>query len=77
MNSSHHAYVLNQTEGSLGLEEFLVVPDHSTYSKPCTIDTSALLFQHCPAILLALHLVYEVRRYLYSKGMSDFFSSHR
>ncbi|PVD25604.1 hypothetical protein C0Q70_13262 [Pomacea canaliculata] len=48
-----------EEKGALVLKECLVVPDHSTYSKPCTIDTSALLFQHCPAILLALHLVYE------------------
>ena len=49
-----------ELESCLGLGECPVVPDGSTLSKPCSIDTTALLFPHCPSVLLALHLVYEV-----------------
>jgi hypothetical protein len=49
-----------EVEATLGLEAVSAVADRTPYSKPCTVDTAALLFPHCPTILMALHLVYEV-----------------
>ncbi|XP_076442081.1 anaphase-promoting complex subunit 1-like [Babylonia areolata] len=59
LNSAHHGCVVEELEDCLGLEPCPAVLDPSAYSKPCSIDTAALLFPHCPAVLLALHLVYE------------------
>lgn len=60
MGSAHHDLVSDDVEMSLGLEECRAVPDRTNYSKPCAADTTALLFPHCPAILISLHLAYEV-----------------
>ena len=49
-----------ELESCLGLAEAPAVPERSAYSKPCDVDSTALLFPHCPAVLMALHLVYEV-----------------
>ncbi|KAL8567686.1 hypothetical protein ACOMHN_008994 [Nucella lapillus] len=54
--SAHHGHV---EEDCVGLEPCPAVCDRTVYSKPCSIHTAALLFPHCPAVLLALHLVYE------------------
>ncbi|KAK7469621.1 hypothetical protein BaRGS_00036350 [Batillaria attramentaria] len=58
-NSAHHSFVSEDVEVSLALDDCRAVPDRSAYSKPCAADASALLFQHCPAVLLSLHLAYE------------------
>ena len=52
--------MLVELESCLGLAEAPAVPERSAYSKPCDVDSTALLFPHCPAVLMALHLVYEV-----------------
>ena len=47
-------------EPSVGLSYAASVPDATSYSKPCAINTTAPLFVHIPSIMMALHLVYEV-----------------
>ncbi|XP_041352756.1 anaphase-promoting complex subunit 1-like [Gigantopelta aegis] len=59
VNSSHHAFVVENRDHVYGLSPCTVIPDRTAYSKPCCINSSAPLFPHCPAIMLALHLVYE------------------
>ncbi|KAK7104440.1 anaphase-promoting complex subunit 1-like [Littorina saxatilis] len=59
VSSSHHSHVLEELESCLGLDPCEVTPDRSSYSKPCSIDTTSLLFPQCPVVLMALHLVYE------------------
>ena len=60
VNSGHHNSIVSEFEFCLGLDPIEKVPDSTAYSKPCTLDSTSLLFLHCPAILLSLHLVYEV-----------------
>ena len=59
LQSAHHDY-------SLPWHSALLLPDLSCESDgwspscPCAINSSALLYTFCPAVLIALHLVYEV-----------------
>lgn len=60
LNSDHHRYFTESVEPLLGLPTCKAVPDTSSYSKPCSINTSAVIFVHIPSVFMALHLVYEV-----------------
>ncbi|CAG2230501.1 APC1 [Mytilus edulis] len=59
VNSDHNEFMNATMESSLGLSHASSLPDATSYSKPCGINTSAQLFAHIPSILMALHLVYE------------------
>lgn len=60
VNSDHNEFMNATMESSLGLSHASSLPDATSYSKPCGINTSAQLFAHIPSIFMALHLVYEV-----------------
>ena len=60
--SDHHYAVVQNQDGILGLRTDLPtvntrIPDMDQ----TTIDANAVLFPHMPNVLLAFHLVYEVR----------------
>ncbi|ESO93615.1 hypothetical protein LOTGIDRAFT_232653 [Lottia gigantea] len=59
VNSTHHQLTEECSSQIHNLTDCELIPDRSSYSKPCTLSTTALLFQHCPAVMLALHLIYE------------------
>lgn len=59
LNSTHHQFMCATMEPSVGLSYAASVPDATSYSKPCAINTTAPLFVHIPSIMMALHLVYE------------------
>ncbi|KAK6181291.1 hypothetical protein SNE40_009178 [Patella caerulea] len=59
VNSNHHRLSEERCEDCMNLTTCLIIPDGSVYSKPCNINTNAVLFLHFPAVMLSLHLVYE------------------
>ncbi|XP_060071238.1 anaphase-promoting complex subunit 1-like isoform X2 [Ylistrum balloti] len=59
LSSTHHQYTIQCMEPVLGLTHCTAIPDASSYSKPCAINTNATLFPHIPAVMMGLHLVYE------------------
>ncbi|XP_048246060.1 anaphase-promoting complex subunit 1-like [Haliotis rufescens] len=59
VNSDHHRFVSENLEDALELSPCTAIPDRVAYSKPCSINDNSLLFVHSPAVMLALHLVYE------------------
>ncbi|KAK3580765.1 hypothetical protein CHS0354_023054 [Potamilus streckersoni] len=59
LNSQHHKMSSSCMEGFLGLASNDDVLDSINYSKPCSINSTAMLFTHIPSAFMALHLVYE------------------
>ncbi|KAL3875250.1 hypothetical protein ACJMK2_038174 [Sinanodonta woodiana] len=59
LNSEHHKMCSTSVEGFLGLAANDDVLDSINYSKPCSINSTAMLFTHIPSAFMALHLVYE------------------
>ncbi|KAL5008156.1 hypothetical protein ScPMuIL_013737 [Solemya velum] len=59
LNSDHHSHVCRTLESELCLTHCEVVPDCCSYSRPCGVNTSAVIFSYLPSVFMALHLVYE------------------
>ena len=60
LKSHHHNLFVSTQDHVAGLGQASLKEEVKTGNIP--LDTGAVLFQHIPAILFALHLVYEVSR---------------
>ncbi|XP_059145256.1 anaphase-promoting complex subunit 1-like isoform X2 [Physella acuta] len=56
---SDHHLLSSTSHHTLGITGSATFNENWQPSRPCAINSSALLFPFCPAILIALHLVYE------------------
>ncbi|KAK3093891.1 hypothetical protein FSP39_021511 [Pinctada imbricata] len=59
VNSDHHRYYMDGYDAVLGLKPCPVIPDATSYSRPCAINQTAALFAHIPSVFVALHLIFE------------------
>lgn len=61
LSSQHHSLFTSSQDHIVGLECSSVSHDREG-SQDVPFDTGAVLFVHIPAVLFALHLVYEVNK---------------